>query len=280
MTENKTVISTSHLSGYHLKLIALVTMFIDHIAAVVIWRLYEASFQITASMQMSNFIGDKIIVWVASNQEIIYNIYEIMRYIGRMAFPIYCFLLVEGFLYTRNVAKYAFRLLIFAFISEIPFDLAIAGEWWSMEYSNVYFTLVLGLISVWAISYIEKFYEFWQEKQWEPILGTIITAVAGVIVVAVCGGFAEMVLKTDYGFGGIVAILILYLFRRTRAMAFALSVMALSVFCGSIEILALLMLIPLMKYDGTRGKNVKYVFYAFYPVHLLILALISIGLGV
>lgn len=274
MTENR------KLTGYHLKLIALVTMLIDHLAAVVLWRVYVASFQITGSMQLSDFIGDKIIVWVASNQEIIYNIYEIMRYIGRMAFPIYCFLLVEGFLYTRNVAKYAFRLLIFAFVSEIPFDLAIAGEWWSMEYSNVYFTLVLGLISVWAISYIEKFYEFWQEKQWEPVLGTIITAVAGVVVVAVCGGFAEMVFKTDYGFGGIVAILILYLFRRTREIAFALSVVALSVFCGSIEILALLMLIPLMKYDGTRGKNIKYVFYAFYPVHLLILALISIGLGV
>lgn len=268
------------LTGYHLKLIALITMLIDHIAAVVLWRLYKASFGITASMQLSNAIGDQIVVWVASNQELIYTIYEWMRYIGRMAFPIYCFLLVEGFLHTRNVTKYAGRLALFALISEIPFDLAIAGQWWSLEYSNVFFTLVFGLLTVWAVSYIEKFYEFWQEKQWEPTLGLIITAMAGVIVVAVMGGFAELVLHTDYGFGGVVAILILYLFRKQREMAFALCILALSVMSSSTEILALFMLYPIMRYDGTRGKNIKYVFYAFYPVHLLILALICIGLGV
>jgi len=274
MTGNKS------FTGYHLKVIALITMLIDHIAAVVIWRIYVASFRITASMQLSDFIGDKIIVWVADHQDVIYIIYEWMRYVGRMAFPIYCFLLVEGFLYTRSVAKYALRLFIFALISEIPFDLAIAGEWWTLEYSNVFFTLVLGLVVVWAVSYIEKFYEFWQEKQWEPILGMILTGAAGVVVVAVFGGLAEMVLHTDYGFGGIIAILGLYLFRKQREMAFALAVLALSVLCGSTEILALLMLYPLMKYNGTRGKNIKYVFYVFYPVHLLILAFVCMGMGV
>ena len=274
MTENKS------LTGYHLKIIALITMLIDHIAAVVIWRVYVASYKITASMQISDFIGEKIVVWAADNQEMIYTIYEWMRYIGRMAFPIYCFLLVEGFLHTKSVTKYAGRLALFALISEIPFDLAIAGQWWSMEYSNVFFTLVLGLVTIWAVSYIEKFYEFWQEKQWEQILGWILTGGAGLVVVGLFGGFAEMVLHTDYGFGGVVAILILYLFRKQREIAFALSVLALSVITNSTEILALIMLYPLMKYDGTRGKNVKYVFYAFYPAHLLLLALICMGLGV
>lgn len=267
-------------TGYHLKFIALITMFIDHVAAVVIWRVYEASFHITGSMQLSDYIGDKLIVWVAGNQDLIYTIYEWMRYIGRMAFPIYCFLLVEGFLHTRNVAKYAGRLAIFAFISEIPFDLALSGRWWDADNSNVFFTLVLGLIAVWTMSYIEKFYAFWQEKQWEPILGTILIGTAGLVVLAFFGGLAEMVLFTDYGIGGVVAILILYLFRRSREMAFALSILALSVLNSSIEILALIMLVPLMKYDGTRGKKVKYVFYAFYPAHLLILALLCIGIGV
>ncbi len=64
---------------------------------------------------------------------------------------------------------------MFALISEIPFDLAIAGAWWSLEYSNVFFTLALGLLAIWAMSYVEKFHEFWQEKEWETILGTIIT---------------------------------------------------------------------------------------------------------
>ncbi len=261
-------------------MIALVTMLIDHTAAVVIWRIYLASYQITASMQLSDKMADKLIVWVAQNQDAVYAVYEIMRYIGRMAFPIYCFLLVEGFLHTRNVAKYAGRLALFALISEIPFDLSLEGEWWTMEYSNVFFTLLLGLLTIWAISYVEKFYEFWQEKQWEATLGTILVGSIGLVIVAGLGGFAEMVLHSDYGFGGIVAILILYLFRSQREMAFALSVLALSVLEGSIEILALIMLYPLMRYDGTRGKDIKYVFYAFYPVHLLLLAFICMGLGV
>ena len=274
MTGNKS------LSGYHLKLIALITMLTDHIAAVVIWRVYSASYRITASMQLSDNLGDKIIVWVAENQDVVFSLYEWMRYIGRMAFPIYCFLLVEGFLHTRNVAKYAGRLALFALISEIPFDLALYGQWWSYSSNNVFFTLVLGLLAIWALSYVERFHEFWQEKQWEPILGRILTLSAGLIVVVGFGAFAEMVLFTDYGLGGVVAIAVLYLLRGQKMIAFAGAVLVLTVITGDIEILALAMLYPIMRYDGSRGKNMKYVFYAFYPVHLLILALICIGLGV
>ena len=274
MIENKRV------TGYTLKMIALITMLVDHVAAVLLWRMYVASYKITGSMQLSNQIGDKIIVWIADNQDIVYTVYELMRYIGRMAFPIYCFLLVEGFLHTSNVKKYALRLLAFAFISEIPFDLSITGKWWSYSYNNVFFTLLLGLIAIWALSYIEKFYEFWQEKEWEPILGCILVAIAGIIVVSITGGIAEMVLFTDYGFGGIIAIVILYLFRRQRVMAFALCVLALSVVTDSTEILAMFMLYPIMRYEGTRGKQMKYLYYAFYPAHLLILALICMAFGV
>lgn len=274
------MIEKKSLTGYHLKLIALITMLIDHIAAVLIWRIYSASYRITGSMQLSERIGDKIIVWVAENQDLVYTVYEWMRYIGRMAFPIYCFLLVEGFRHTRNVAKYAGRLALFALISEIPFDLALYGQWWSYSSNNVFFTLVLGLLTIWALSYIEKFYGFWQEKQWEPILGWILTLSAGLIVIVGFGGFADMVLFTDYGLGGVVAIAVLYLLRGQKTIAFAGAVLALTVITGDIEIWAMFMLYPIMKYDGTRGKNMKYVFYAFYPVHLLVLAFLCIGLGV
>lgn len=268
------------LSGYHLKLIALITMCIDHVAAVLIWRVYVASYSITGSMQLSDFIGDKIIVWVAEHQEVVYAIYENMRLIGRMAFPIYCFLLIEGFLHTRSVKKYGLRLLLFAFLSEIPFDLALTGQMWDIRYSNVFFTLVIALVAIWAISYIEKFYEFWKEKNWDSFLGILIVAMAGILVMAVCGGFAEMILKTDYGFAGVAAIVVMYLLRKSKEISFAMGVFVLTVVSSSTEILALCMLVPLMKYDGSRGKNIKYVFYAFYPVHLLILALVCIAFGV
>lgn len=274
------MIENKRITGYHLKMIALITMLIDHIGAVLIWRVYVASYRITASMQLSDGLGDKIVVWVAENQDLVYTIYEWTRYIGRMAFPIYCFLLVEGFLHTRNVAKYAGRLAVFALISEVPFDLAIEGTWWSMEHSNVFFTLVLGLLAIWMLSYVEKFYEFWQEKQWEPILGRILILSAGLIVIVGFGAFTEMVLCSDYGLGGIVAIVVLYLLRSQRMIAFAGAVMVLTIITGDIEILAMLMLYPIMKYDGTRGKSLKYIFYVFYPAHLLVLALMCMGLGV
>lgn len=281
MNANQTSnIGTNRMNGYHLKMIALITMLIDHIAAVVIWRIYIASYSITENMRASNSLGDKMIVWVASNQDVVYMIYETMRYIGRMSFPIYCFLLVEGFLHTRSVAKYAGRLALFALISEIPFDLAIDGTWWTMEYSNVFFTLVLGLLAVWAMSYIEKFHEYWQEKGKEPILGWMMTLSAGLILIVGVGFVAEIVLRSDYGFGGIVAIVALYLLRGQKELAFTTAIFALTVITDDIEILAILMLFPIMKYDGSRGKNMKYLFYAFYPVHLLILAFICLSMGV
>ena len=64
-------IKTNGVTGYHLKMIALVTMLIDHIAAVVIWRIYLASYQITASMQLSDNLADKLIVWVSENQDMV-----------------------------------------------------------------------------------------------------------------------------------------------------------------------------------------------------------------
>lgn len=268
------------ITGYHLKLIALITMLIDHLAAVVIWRVYAASYHLTGTMQRSEEISDKIIVWTAENQELVYGVYENMRLIGRMAFPIYCFLLVEGFLHTRSVKKYALRLLGFAFLSEIPFDLALKGKIWDNSYSNVFFTLFLALSAIWGISYIEKIHEFWKEKKWDAFLGVLITVGLGSFLLAVCGGLAEMVLNSDYGFAGVLAVVVMYLFRKTKESGFCAGVFALSIFSSTTEITALCMLYPLMKYDGSRGKSIKYVFYAFYPVHLLILAGICMLMGV
>jgi len=271
---------TSGFTGFQLKLIALITMFIDHVAAVVVWRLYVRSLDVPRIMRASEFFVSKLIVWVAEHQNLVYTIYEYMRLIGRMAFPIYCFLLIEGFLHTRNVKMYTLRLLLFALISEIPFDMAIAGQWWNLGYSNVFFTLVIGLLGVWLISYVEKFHEFWMEKQWDTFLGNMLTILVGGFFALGLGLFAEMVLHTDYGMAGVFAILTMYLFRKNKELGFALGILILAILSSSTEIVALLMLIPLIKYDGTRGKNIKYFFYLFYPLHLLCLAFICIILGV
>lgn len=117
------------LSQEGLKLIACLTMLIDHIGAV--------------------FVPG-------------YYLYYSMRIIGRIAFPIYCFLLAEGFHYTRSPGKYALRLTIGMVLSEIPFDLALEGRL-TLAYQSVMVTLLLGLLAAWAM---EKCGSWWKRYWW------------------------------------------------------------------------------------------------------------------
>ena len=257
---NISPIGAHRITGYDLKMIALITMLIDHVGAALLWRYIEA-------------IG-------GYQDEILVTIYQLMRYVGRMAFPIYCFLLVEGFLHTRSVGKYALRLGIFALISEVPFDLALNKKVWDMSSNNVFFTLLIGLLLIWGISFVEKFFAFWREKELDIFIGGLATFTVGILMIAPALYVAESVLNTDYGMGGVLAILLLYLFRSNRYLAYGLAIIALYILSSSSEILALLMLYPLSMYDGTRGQNTKYMFYAFYPAHLLILGLLCMVLGI
>ncbi len=114
----------SGLSGSTLKWIAIAAMFIDHVAAALLARL----------------------IVTGQGNAPLYGVYLAMRFVGRLGFPIFCFLLVEGFQRTRDRWKYARRLGTFALVSEIPFDLAFNGQVLETAYQNVFFTLLLGLL--------------------------------------------------------------------------------------------------------------------------------------
>lgn len=228
------------LTGFHLKLIALITMAIDHTAAVANVHLMPGGtfpFSTDAFFTCHMYYG-----W--------------MRVIGRMAFPIYCFLLVEGFHYTRDRRKYALLLLLFAMISEIPFDLAFAARMVDWSYNNVMWTLLLGLLMMWLIEVLKD-------------RGKILV----VVIIALTALVAELA-HVDYGAAGIMAIALLYIIRERRMLGFALSVLILGLTCSATEFFALLMLIPIALYNGQRGRQIKYFFYAFYPAHLMILYVI------
>lgn len=242
------------VTGNGLKLIAIITMLIDHVA----YGLYN---------DLSYIYGWDYTVFGMSA-------YDFMRLVGRMAFPIYCFLLIEGFYHTRNFTKYAFRLFILAIISEFPFDYGINfyPSYW--DYNNVVFTLLIGLLTVKAIDYVKH------SNNKYLMDGYMRSLACGVIFVAGCG--LAYLLKTDYDFAGVATIVEMYYLygesRSQRLASFAGGVLILALGCSYSELAALFMLIPVYFYQGNRGSSsriMRYAFNYFYPVHLLAIGLVA-----
>lgn len=191
------------ISSAVLKNIAVVTMLIDHIGAVIMTRLLIRNGLYEAMVNQEAYTA-----WMGQNGGM-YGIYMAMRIIGRLAFPIYCFLLVEGFQKTHNVKKYLGRMFLFALISEVPFDLAFSGKAWYPAYQNVFFTLLLGLMVIAGLHLLEQHFA-------GTTVGKTILRVGLNAVIILTGCVLALVLKTDYDFKGILAITVLYLFRNRK----------------------------------------------------------------
>lgn len=189
-----------------------------------------------------------------------------LRIIGRIAFPIYCFLMAEGAYYTKNPTKYGLRLAIGMLLSEIPFDLAFQRKLtWARQ--SVMVTLLFGFLAIEAIRRTDK--DFLK-----------------LAAVAALAGLAEYI-HTDYGGEG---VLLVVLFSEARGklwlqsvLLFAVAVMMNSLkipFMGMripIEVFAVLAMIPIALYSGkkaTSNKVVQWGFYLFYPVHLTVLCIV------
>lgn len=223
------------LSGSALKVISVVTMLMDHIA----------------------FVLFPLFPWARTpvfNGSYAPSLYRIFRDIGRIAFPIYVFLLVEGFLYTRSRIRYARNLLLFALISELPWNYEHTGTFF-YKYQNVYFTLFLGFLGCWVIEYF-----------WEKRMAQFLCLLALLLV--------SFFLKADYGWKGFIFILIMYTLRAEPAPRAVVGSCWLYY-----EWKACFAFIPINMYNGKRGfiRNsfIKYMFYAFYPIHILILGLLK-----
>ena len=253
------------ISGSTLKIIAIVTMFIDHVGAALLGRYIMASGYLEIAVS-----GDMhaILTWL-EEYGVLYYVYTAMRMIGRIAFPIFCFLLIEGFQKTHDVRKYALRLGLFALISEIPFDLAFNAQILEFAYQNVFFTLFLGLLAMIGYDWIWK-------RRWfsAKVPGTAVKLLLSAVVLGFfC--FAAEVLKTDYAAIGVICITVMYAFRRKKAAQIAAGCVA---FVW--EITAPLAFIPIGFYNGKRGLKLKYIFYLFYPLHLLLIYLICMVLRI
>jgi len=209
---------------------------------------------------------------------------QIPRIIGRIAFPLFAFMIAEGAGRTRSIHKYMLRLLIFAFVSEIPFDLALFHTplnevLHETQHQNVFFTLLLGLIAIYVFQLLQK-------KQLEVLSFPVLLALAYI---------AEDVLKTDYGAMGVICIFLFYIFlhapgkARNIGIVFTLLILPLiisaspytlgysahidvSIYYNEYETLSILALPLILLYNGEKGKKInKYAFYGFYPGHLMVI---------
>ena len=239
------------MSTFALKILAIITMLIDHAGVLLIPQNTPQ--------------------------------YVVFRAVGRIAFPIFAFLIVEGYFHTRDISKYMKRLAVFAIISEIPYNLLLSGQALSVAKhsnlvlyeqlfntsgQNVFFTLLAGLAAIYCMKKYER-------SKYSTVLLPLALALA-----------AEL-LHTDYGAFGVVTIIFFYVFRNNRLSAIA-SVGALNIafaclgFFDSnayIQGFAVLAMIPIYFYSGNKGPSLKYFFYAFYPVHILLLFAAAVLIG-
>lgn len=219
---------------------------------------------------MSTFIL-KIIAIIAMLLDhtgyIIFNNFSFLNYIGRLAFPIFAFLITEGYLHTSNLRKYLYRLTIFTAISQIPYMLFTSTFNNNTFGLNIFFTLILGLICI--IVY---------EKSNNKILGFMFVILSAILA---------QLLPFDYGWFGIAIMFIFHIFKNKPLMLNLYFIIAtfinflfkFVVTSNTIYLAVILFtcfaLIPINLYNGKKGKNIKYLFYVFYPLHLVLLYILN-----
>lgn len=234
------------LSAFDLKLIAVVTMFLDHLG----YTLLPGA------------------LW--------------LRGVGRLAFPIFAFQIAEGAGRTRDFGKYLGRLALFAVVAEVPFNLMCRRGLTYPYGQNVLWTLLIALAAIGCIR--------WAERKDRPAL------LAAVWIAAAAGGWLlGEYAYTDYGGWGVATVLVFYLCREKK-WGLPVEIAAMLAIHGyalgsarvmlwgvlfPIQALAVLALLPIHLYRGRQGphnRGLQIAFYAFYPVHILILALIAMYL--
>ena len=229
------------LSGAWLKLIAIVSMLIDHVNKALIYPYLTAN---------------------QGGLTLVSNLFDI---IGRIAFPLFCFFVVEGYFKTRNRKKYLLNLLIFGVISEVPFDMFTTASFFNMNWNNVMFTLALVLITIWIIDVLKEKMQHLPKALW--------FIVSWLIVLIMCA--VAMGLALDYEHHAILIGYFFYLFHDVPLLSVPFGYASMYT-----QPWALLGFGLTLTYNGERGKQYKMLNYLFYPAHLLILGILRLYLGI
>ena len=185
-----------------------------------------------------------------------------MRLIGRLSFPLYCFLLAEGFCHTRSVGRYLGRLAALAVVSEIPFNLLNSGAMADPTRQNVMFTLLLGLLALWGgLLFFNR-----GQAPWAILWCACMAALAGA-------------LQTDYGGAGVLLVVLLYWFRENGIRRACAGYATLMLGVSPAEVTALFSFALMNGYNGEQGGGRwQRLFYLSYPLHILVLWGVSLFL--
>lgn len=220
------------LNGAQLKYIAFISMLIDH-------------------------ANNALITPILNGQGFLLYLSNIFSILGRIAFPIFVFFLVEGFFKTRNRKKYLATLIIFGVISEVPFDMFTSKTFFDPYWNNMMFTLALCLVTIWIVDIFKS-----------KLTNKFIWYLVSFVIVAIFA-FISMQLSLDYDYHAILVAYIFYIFYNRPIWGSVLSYLSIIK-----ELYSFLGFGMVLTYNGERGKQYKWFNYLFYPVHILILGLL------
>ena len=228
------------LSNFDLKLIAIITMTIDHIGIV-----FGTPF------------------------------YNFLRAVGRLSFSIFAFLLTEGYVHTKSFSKYFLRLLVLSIISEVVYDYVFFNSFFYLDSNNIFFTLTLGLLT---ILLLDKGRNIVITHIKEKVDAKIILFFIYTLIIVMMG-IISIMCNFSYGMLGILMISFFYLFKENFPLLVISITLSTLVLGEAMQYFSLFSLILIYFYNKELGKKCKLFFYLYYPVHILVLGLIKIIVG-
>ena len=220
------------LNGAQLKYIAFLSMLIDH-------------------------TNNALITPMLDGKGLLLHVFNLFSILGRIAFPIFIFFIVEGFFKKSSRKRYLITLLAFGMISEVPFDMFTSKTFFSPYWNNMMFTLALCLITIWMIDSLK-----------EKISNKIVWHIVSIVVVAICSAVA-MALSLDYDYHAIIVAYLFYIFYDRPVLGAALGYLSIIK-----ELYSFFGFGIVLTYNGERGRQYKWFNYLFYPVHILILGML------
>ena len=225
-------------NGAQLKYLAFASMLIDH-------------------------VNNALVTPMLNGEGFLLHLSNLFSILGRIAFPLFVFFIVEGFFKTRSRKRYLTTLLIFGVISEVPFDMFTSKTFFDPYWNNMMFTLALCLVTIWLIDSLK-----------EKLANRVIWYVVSIILVILFGLLA-MGLSLDYDYHAILVAYLFYIFYHKPLLGAALGYLSIIK-----EVYSFLGFAMTLTYNGQRGKQYKWLNYAFYPVHILILGILRFYLDI